>query len=113
DLKEAYERYTRAVELRPDDAQASLGLAEVLISMGQVGKAEPLLKRAIQLNPTSAEAHFRLATLYRRIGRSADAQRELQQYQNYKTMKEKLRNLYHALRVEPAKEEAGETEPRY
>ncbi|MGH9353977.1 MAG: tetratricopeptide repeat protein [Terriglobia bacterium] len=113
DLKEAYERYTRAIELRPDDAQASLGLAKVLMSMGQMEKAEPLLKRAIQLDPTSAVAHFRLSTLYRQTGRSADAQRELDQYQKYKAMKEKLRDLYHGLRVEPAKEEPGETESRY
>lgn len=113
DLKDAYERYTRAVELRPDDAQASLGLAKVLMSMGQMEKAEPLLKRAIQLDPTGAVAHFRLSTLYRRTGRSADAQRELQQYQKYKAMKAKLQSLYHTLRVEPAKEEPDETEARY
>ena len=112
DLKEAYERYTRAVQMRPDDAQASLGLAKVLMSMGQTEKAETLLKRAIQLDPTSAVAHFRLSALYRQTGRSADAQRELQQYQKYKAMKEKLRDLYHTLRVEPAKEEPGETEAR-
>ncbi|MGH9343595.1 MAG: tetratricopeptide repeat protein [Terriglobia bacterium] len=112
-LKEAHERYTLALQLRPDDAQANLGLAKVLMSMGQMEKAEPLLQRAIQLDPTSAVAHFRLSALYRQTGRSADAQRELQQYQKYKALKEKLRDLYHGLRVEPAKEEPGETETRY
>ena len=113
DLKEAYERYTRAVQLRPSDAEASLGLAKVLISMGQLEKAEQILLRAVQLDPTSAVAHFRLSTLYRRAGRTADAQRELEQYQKYRAMKEKLRDLYHTMRVEPAKEEPDETESRY
>jgi tetratricopeptide (TPR) repeat protein len=113
DLKEAYERYKRAAQLYPDDTQADLGLAKVLMSMGQMEKAEPLLKRAIQLDPTSALAHFRLSTLYRETGQSADAQRELLQYQKYKAMKEKLKDLYHTLREEPAKEEPDEAETRY
>jgi len=113
DLKEAYARYTRAVQLRPEDAEASLGLAKVLMSSGQLEKAEQILLRAVQLDPTSAVAHFRLSTLYRRAGRTADAQRELEQYQKYRAMKEKLRELYHTMRVEPAKEEPDETENRY
>ncbi|MGH9448859.1 MAG: tetratricopeptide repeat protein, partial [Terriglobia bacterium] len=113
DLKEADARYTRAMQLRPDDAQANLGLAKVLMSMGQREKAEALLKRAIQLDPTSAVAHFRLSTLYRQTGRRADAQRELEQYQKYKVLKAKLRELYHTLRVQPAKGEPGETQARY
>jgi tetratricopeptide (TPR) repeat protein len=113
DLKEAYERYMRAVQLRPDDAEASLGLAKVLTSMGQLEKAEQLLERAIHLDPTSAVAHFRLSTLYRRAGRTADAQHELEQYQKYRAMKEKLRDLYHTMRVEPAKKEAEDTESKY
>jgi tetratricopeptide (TPR) repeat protein len=111
DLKEAYERYTRAVQLRPDDAEASLGMAKVMMSMGQLEKAEKSLLRAVQLDPTSAVAHFRLSTLYRRIGRTEDAQHELEHYQKYRAMKEKLRDLYHTMRVEPTKEEpddAGE-----
>ena len=100
------------MQLRPDDAEASLGLAKVLMSMGQMEKAEQLLLRAVQLDPTSAVAHFRLSTLYRRAGRTADAQRELEQYQKYRAMKEKLRDLYHTMRVEPAKEEPDETESR-
>ncbi|MGH9450001.1 MAG: tetratricopeptide repeat protein, partial [Terriglobia bacterium] len=110
DLQQAYKLYTRALQLRPDDAQANLGLAEVLMSMGEMKKAEPLLKRAIQLDPTSEVAHFRLSTLYRQTGRRADARLELQQYQKYKTMKAKLRDLYHGLRVAPAKEESGNAE---
>jgi tetratricopeptide (TPR) repeat protein len=113
DLKEAYERYTRAVQLRPDDADASIGLAKVLMSMNQLQKAGQLLEHAIQLDPTSALAHFRLSTVYRRTGRTADAHHEIEQYQKYKDMKEKLRDLYHAMLVEPAKKEADDTESRY
>jgi tetratricopeptide (TPR) repeat protein len=110
DLKEAYERYSRAVELRPDDPEASLGMAKVLMSMGQTEKAEQFLLRAVRLDPTSAVAHFRLSALYRRIGRTEDAQHELEQYQKFRAMKEKLRDLYHTMRVEPAKQEPEDSE---
>jgi tetratricopeptide (TPR) repeat protein len=112
DINEAHKRYTRAVQLRPDDPEASLGLAKVLMSMGQLEKAQQLLEHALQLDPTSAVAHFRLSTLYRRIGHTADAQRELEQYEKYRAMKEKLRDLYHTMRVEPAKKEAEDAESK-
>jgi tetratricopeptide (TPR) repeat protein len=112
DLKEADARYTRAVQLRPSDPDASLGLAKVLMAMGQPQKAQPLLERAIQLDPTSAVAHFRLSTVYRETGRVADAKRELAEYEKYKAMKEKLENLYQAMRLAPAGQEQGERDPR-
>jgi tetratricopeptide (TPR) repeat protein len=112
DLNEAYERYARALELRPDDAETSLGLAKVLMSMGQLQKAEALLDHAVQLDPTNAVAHFRLSTVYRQTGRTADAKHELEEYQKYKEMKEKLRDIFHAMRVEPAKEEHDDLDPR-
>ncbi|HEY2546932.1 MAG TPA: tetratricopeptide repeat protein [Candidatus Acidoferrum sp.] len=111
-LKEAYDRYTRAVQLRPDDPEASIGLAKVLMSMDQPQKAEPLLEHAIQLDPTSAVAHFRLSTVYRQAGRTADAKHELAEYQKYKEMKEKLGDIYRAMRLQPAKEEHDDTDPR-
>lgn len=111
-LKEAYTRCTRALEMRPDDAQTNLDLAKVLISIGELKKAEPVLLRALQLDPTSSVAHFRLSTVYRRTGRHAAAQRELQQYQKYKALKAQLMNLYHTLRVAPGKEESDALDSR-
>jgi tetratricopeptide (TPR) repeat protein len=112
DLKDAYARYTRAVELRPDDPEASIGLAKVLMSMDQPQKAEPLLEHAIQLDPTSAVAHFRLSTIYRQAGRTEDAKREVAEYEKYRDMKEKLRNIYQAMRLAPVKQERDDTDSR-
>ncbi|MHB8525087.1 MAG: tetratricopeptide repeat protein [Candidatus Acidiferrales bacterium] len=112
DLKGAYARYTRAVQLRPDDSEANLDLGKVLMSMGQPQKAQPLLEHAIQLDPTSAVAYFRLSTIYREAGRTADAKRELAEYEKYKQMKEKLRSLFHAMRVAPARDVLSDTNSR-
>jgi len=112
DVQEAYAHYSRAVQLQPNDAEANIGLAKVLMLMNQPDKAEPLLQRAVQLDPTSAAAHFRLSTLYRQAGRTADATRELEEYQKYKELKEKLRDIYHDMRVVPAKQEGEVTDVR-
>jgi hypothetical protein len=55
-------------------------------------------------------AHFRLSTLYRLTGRAADAKRELEEYQKYKAMKEKLAGIYREMREEPVKPERDEPE---
>jgi cytochrome c-type biogenesis protein CcmH/NrfG len=100
------------VQLQPNDAEANTGLAKVLMLLNQPDKAQPLLERALQLDPTSAAARFRLATLYRQAGRTADAKRELEEYQKYKKMKENLRDIYHNMRVTPEKQEGAEADAR-
>src|SRR5580704_3191736 len=112
DRKEANERYTRAIELQPGDPEASIGLAKVFMTIDQPQKAEPLLQHALQLDPTSALAHFRLSTVYRQSGRTADAQHELEEYQKYKGMKDKLREIYHDLHQEQASDENDNTSPK-
>jgi tetratricopeptide (TPR) repeat protein len=112
DLKEAYERYTRAVQLQPGDPEASIGLAKVLMAMDQPQKAEPLLVHAIELDPTSAVAHFRLGTVYRELGRTEDAKHEVEEYQKYKAMKEKLQEIYHQMRLERVTGDNDDADPR-
>src|SRR5690348_16348250 len=107
DLKEAEERLTHAVELQPSDPEANIGLAKVYMALEQPEKAKSLLERAIQLEPTSAVAHFRLATVYRELGRTSDAKHEFDEYQKYKSMKQKLQGIYHDIQAESAEEGAS------
>lgn len=108
DLKESFTHYSRAVQLQPNDPDANVGLAKALVDMKQPQKAQSLLEHALQIDPTSATGHFRLGMLYRQAGRTADAKRELQTYQKYKDIKEKLREIYQEMRLQPAKEEPSE-----
>ena len=110
DLTKAQEHYARALKLQPDDPEANIGMAKVLMSLNQPEKAEPLLKHAIQLDPTIAVAHFRLSTLYRQTGRTEEAKQELVEYQKYKDMKEKLRETYRAMQLEPGKQTPDDTD---
>jgi tetratricopeptide (TPR) repeat protein len=102
DSAQALQYYTTALRLQPDDAEAGFGLAKTLIAMNQQAKALPILERAVQLEPTNAAAHFRLSTLYREMGRTADSQREVEEYKRYKLMKEKLEAVFKEMQLHPA-----------
>ncbi len=112
DTKEAYDRYAKAVQLQPGDPDANIGLAKVLMSMDQPQKAQPLLEHALHLDPTSAVAHFRLSAVYRETGRPDDAKHELEEYQKYKGMKEKLQEIYRQMRPEQIEGESKSTAPK-
>jgi Tfp pilus assembly protein PilF len=112
DAKEAFDRYSKAVQLQPGDPDANIGLAKVLMSMDQPQKAQPLLEHAIQLDPTSAVAHFRLSAVYRETGRPEDAKHELEEYQKYRGMKEKLQEIYRQMRPDQIEDESKGTAPK-
>jgi Flp pilus assembly protein TadD len=101
DTKQASDLFSKAIALQPADASAKLWLAKTLIEMNQPEKALPLLEASVQLEPTDATAHYRLGTLYKRLGRTDEARREIEQYQKYKDMKDKLRGVYKELLIQP------------
>jgi Flp pilus assembly protein TadD len=108
DTQQAFEGYSKAVTLQPGDANAKLGLAKVLIEMNQQDKALPLLEASAQLEPTNATVHYRLGTLYRKMGRTEEARHEVELYQKYKDMKERLRGVYKELQIQPEEIRANE-----
>jgi tetratricopeptide (TPR) repeat protein len=110
DQQSARAHYSRALELQPGSADANLGMARVLMSLQQPEKARPFLERAVELDPTNSVAHFRLAALYRTSGRADDARRELAEFQKYKDMKEKLKEIYRDMRVTPGRPEPADPE---
>jgi tetratricopeptide (TPR) repeat protein len=101
-IPQAYEEYSRAAELAPTDADAKLGLANVLVEMNQPDKALALLEEIVLLEPTNATAHYRLGMLYHKKGRLEDAKREVELYKKYKAMKEKLSALYKEMQIRPS-----------
>jgi len=104
-LKDAFADYSRAVNLQPNDADAALGLGNTLAAMHQLDKALPLLERAVKLEPFSSVIHYRLASVYREMGRAADANRELAEFKRIREMKVRLKQLYEEMRLRPGKEE--------
>ena len=94
EYKTAEEDYQRALALQPNDSDAKTGLAIVFISTNRQNEAMALLESAAKDDPTNIVAHFRLSGLYRRAGRNADAERELDTFRHYQDLKEKLGKVF-------------------
>jgi tetratricopeptide (TPR) repeat protein len=110
DLKLAAAHYSRALELQPNDPDANLGLAKILISTNQPEKALPLLEHAAQLEPFNATVHYHLSALYRKAGRADDAHRELAEFRKLRGMKSRLDQVYQAMRLQPLEQEQTDQE---
>ncbi|TCK70759.1 Tfp pilus assembly protein PilF [Acidipila rosea] len=99
DLKTAEIQERRAVALEPNDSEAKTDLAKVLIALNQKQQAMALLESAIALDPTNYTAHYRLSTLYRQMGRTADARKQIEEFQHYKQLKDKLGKIFQQMRT--------------
>lgn len=100
DFDGAVAYYKRALALVPGDSDATLGLAHVYIEKDESASALPLLEPLVAADPTNVVAHFRLSTAYRKLKRPADAKREMDDYQKYKDIKEKMRAVYKEMRLD-------------
>ena len=94
DLQSAQQDYKKALALRPNDADAETDLAIALISLNRSNEALPLLEHAEKDDPTNIAAHYRLSLLYRRAGRTKDSEREMELFNHYRDLKNKLGNIF-------------------
>ena len=94
DFKAAAEDYKKALTLQPKDSDAKTGLAIALISIDQTNEAISLLESAVKDDPTNIVAHYRLSVLYRRAGRTAEAEHEMDTFHHYQEVKDKLSKVF-------------------
>jgi tetratricopeptide (TPR) repeat protein len=97
DWDHAFEHYQRAHELNPNDVQAQLGLAQLLIMRKQPQAAMKYLEACIQLDPLNEEAHYRLANAYRTLGMNDKAHKEMHLFEEIKKAQDQLRTLYYQM----------------
>ncbi|HMH15370.1 MAG TPA: tetratricopeptide repeat protein [Edaphobacter sp.] len=107
DLDGAATYYKQALKLQPGYTDAALGLARFYTEKNDPASALPLLEQVTTADPTNVLAHYRLSAVYRKLNRPADAKRELDAYQKYKDIKEKLRLIYKELRLETSQNDEG------
>jgi protein O-GlcNAc transferase len=85
---EAIAELRRADVLQPGIPETLIELGKALTASGDPSSAEPLLQRALSNTPPAdlaASAHFQLAQIYRRLGRTADADREMKAFQQLRS----------------------------
>lgn len=97
DFSQAEADFKKALALQPKDSDAKTGLAIVLISTNRSPEAIQLLQQALKDDPANLVAHYRLSGLYRRAGRTADAEREMESFRHYQELKEQLGKVFKQL----------------
>lgn len=73
-----------ALALDPRYAEAYLQLAVIAQSENNPRESVPLLRKALALKPSLSTAHYRLALAYRKLGMTAQAGQEMDQYSREK-----------------------------
>src|SRR5882724_7196432 len=66
----------RALRVRPGDPGARYQIATAHLALGKIDLARVELEQLIKQNPQFSEAHVSLATIYYRLKRKADGDRE-------------------------------------
>jgi Tfp pilus assembly protein PilF len=100
DLGSAENLYKQALVLAPNDPDSLIGLARVYTEKNDPQAAAPLLEQVVKADASNVQAHYRLNVVYRKLKRPEDAKRQLEEYQKYKDIREKLRKTYKSLRLE-------------
>jgi predicted Zn-dependent protease len=91
---ESYAHYHRAYELNPNDVEAQLGLAAVLVDQDKLQDALQYLRSAVQADPLNANAHYRLARVCYALHLAQEAQKEIKLYQDLRATKDRVVQLY-------------------
>jgi tetratricopeptide (TPR) repeat protein len=108
DLQNAFQHYSRALQLRPHFVEAQIGLGKVLTAMSEPRKALDYLLEAERSDPQNETVHFRLALAYRKLGVKADAEREYKAFQDIRKTQDALRPLYQEIELRPATTQTAE-----
>ena len=74
--KEALDHFERALRSRPGDPGARFQIASVHFAQGNIDQARAELEQLVRNSPQFSEAHVTLATIYYRLKRKADGERE-------------------------------------
>ncbi len=81
---EAMQALESAVQADPNHSQAQYQLGKLLLDNGDAAAAVTHLEIAERVDPSPDYVHYQLGTAYRKLGRTADAEREMHTYRDIK-----------------------------
>ena len=73
-LKEAELSLRKAIEIKPDFAEAHSNLGNILKDLGKLKEAKICYQKAIEINPDFAEAHSNLGNILKKLGKLKEAE---------------------------------------
>jgi tetratricopeptide (TPR) repeat protein len=103
DYKIAIEHYSRSLHLQPANAYVEQEIGWASFKIGDTDKALEHLLAAKRLDPLLPITCYHLGTIYRELGREADARREFEAFAKLQGARREIDQLY--LRTRPAFEE--------
>jgi tetratricopeptide (TPR) repeat protein len=99
DLDGAFAHYQRAYQLNPNEVEAQMGLARILMTREKPQEAIKYLRMAVTRDPLNGGAHYRLAQAYRRAQMMDEAKKEAKLVEEIKTAKDRVEALYHEMNI--------------
>jgi Flp pilus assembly protein TadD len=87
-IEDAAALFLEVINAYPDYANAQYQFGKIQLDRGQAAQALMHLEAAARLRPQTDYMHYQLQAAYRKLGKSADADRELE---IYKALKAKSR----------------------
>ena len=99
-LADAETHYQHAYQLNPNNAQADLGLAELLTRQDKPEEAAKYLRLAVASDPLNPEAHYKLSQVDRQLHLQDEQKKELQLYVDIRASKDKIQHLYQQMKPE-------------
>ncbi len=73
-LEAAEKWFRKAIELKPDYAEAHYNLGVILNDLGKIKEAELSYRKAIEINPDYAEARYNLGIILKNLGKLKEAE---------------------------------------
>jgi tetratricopeptide (TPR) repeat protein len=101
DVDGALTHYRRAYKLNPNEIDAQLGLARLLMMQQKPQEAVHYLRVAIEADPLNSEAHYRLASAYKLLQMDDQAQKEMHLFEEIKKTKDQVKELYRQMNIKP------------
>jgi tetratricopeptide (TPR) repeat protein len=114
-LDQAFAHYQHAYQLNPNEVQAQMGIAKLLMMQQKNQEAVKYLRMAVQSDPLNGSAHYQLGQAYHRLQMTDMARKEMQLFEEIKKTKDQVEALYHQMNLQPkpeADDSSGSENPR-
>jgi tetratricopeptide (TPR) repeat protein len=78
---QAKERLLESLRQKPDLVEARLAIERIYFAEAEFDKALDQMRTVVRLSPADPRPHYRMSMLYRKLGKTQEARKELQEFQ--------------------------------